>query len=97
MPEPLDPLTLEFLAWVLSRRRTYAEAMEAWQTTCPRHPVWEDALIEGFIRVESQDHQCEVILTARGRAILEESSKAGRSERQMFHLDRENQERTGGN
>jgi hypothetical protein len=97
MSEPVGPLTLEFLAWVSSRHRTYAEAMEAWQTTCPRHTVWEDALIEGFIRVESRDHQCEVILTARGRAMLEESSKAGRPERQMFHPDREGQERIGGN
>jgi hypothetical protein len=22
-------------------------AMEAWRTTCPRHSVWEDALIDG--------------------------------------------------
>jgi hypothetical protein len=97
MSEPVGPLTLEFLAWVSSRHRTYAEAMEVWQTTCPRHTVWEDALIEGFIRVESQDHRCEVILTARGRAMLEESSKDGRSERQMFHPDREDKERIGGN
>ena len=46
MLQPVDPLMLQFLAWVASRRRTYAEAMEAWQTTCPRHTVWEDALID---------------------------------------------------
>ena len=23
------------------------KAMEAWRTTCPRHSVWEDALIDG--------------------------------------------------
>jgi hypothetical protein len=75
MSESIDPLTLEFLDWVSSRRRTYAEAMEAWQTTCPRHSVWEDALTNGFIRLESQDHQCEVTLTARGKAMLEERDK----------------------
>lgn len=75
MPEAVSPLTLEFLAWLSSRRRTYAEAMEAWQTTCPRHSVWEDALIDGFIQVERQDHRSEVTLTTRGRAMLEESSK----------------------
>jgi hypothetical protein len=72
MSEPVDPLMLEFLAWVSRRYRTYAEAVEAWQTTCPRHTVWEDALIEGFILVASQDHQCRVILTASGRAMLVE-------------------------
>jgi hypothetical protein len=75
MAEPVGPLTLEFLAWVSCHRRTYAEAMEAWQTTCPRHTVWEDALIDGLIRVESQDHPSEVTLTVRGRAMLEASSK----------------------
>jgi hypothetical protein len=75
MPESsVDPLTLQFLDWVSSRRRTYTEAMEAWQTTCPRHTVWEDALIEGFIRVESQGYQSEVILTPRGIAMLAKCS-----------------------
>jgi hypothetical protein len=74
MLEPVGPLTLQFLAWVASRRRTYAEAMEAWQTTCPRHTVWEDALIDGLIQVQSQGSpgQSDVILTPKGRAILEE-------------------------
>jgi hypothetical protein len=76
MSESIDPLTLEFLDWVLSRRRTYAEAIEAWQTTCPRHSLWEDALINGFIRLESQDHQCEVTLTACGNAMLEGRDKS---------------------
>jgi len=76
MPEPVDPLTLQFLAWIASRRRTYAEAMEAWQSTCPRHTVWEDAMIDGLIQIESNGplHQSEVTLTTRGRAILDESS-----------------------
>ena len=77
MSEPVDPLTLQFLAWVASRRRTYAEAMEAWQSTCPRHTVWEDAMIDGLIQIETNAplHQSEVALTTRGRAILDESSQ----------------------
>jgi hypothetical protein len=63
-----SPLTIEFLAWVASRPRTYAEAMEAWRTSCPRHSVWEDALADDLIRVEAG---AEVVLTARGRAILD--------------------------
>jgi hypothetical protein len=74
MPEPLNLLMLEFLTWISSRRRTYGEAMEAWQTTCPRHTVWEDALIEGFIQFENGGllDQAEVTLTSLGRAILDE-------------------------
>jgi hypothetical protein len=73
MPEPVNALIRELLAWISSRPRTYEEAMEAWQTTCPRHTVWEDALIDGLIQVEngSSSHRAEVILTPRGRAILD--------------------------
>jgi hypothetical protein len=76
MAEPVDPLMLQFLAWVASRPRTYADCMQAWQTTCPRHTVWEDALIDGLIKVASADtqHQSEVTLTPRGKAILEKTT-----------------------
>jgi hypothetical protein len=73
MPEPISLLMLEFLTWVSSRHRSYDQATEAWRTTCPRHTVWEDAFIEGLVQVENgnaQD-QCRVILTPRGRAILD--------------------------
>ena len=75
MPEPVPLLMREFLVWVSSRRRTYAEAMEAWRSTCPRHAVWEDALAGGFIQIESGGrlHQSEVTLTPRGKAIIDGS------------------------
>ena len=77
MVEPVDPLTLQFLDWVASRHRTYTEAMEAWQSTCPRHTVWEDALIGGLIRVETKQplQPPEVILTPRGKALLAASTE----------------------
>ena len=72
MPEPISLLMREFLSWVATRRRTYADAMEAWRSSCPRHTVWEDALVEGLIRVEwgSPVQQSEVTLTPRGRTFL---------------------------
>jgi hypothetical protein len=73
MPESTSLLMLEFLAWVASRRRTYAEAMEAWRSNCPRHTVWEDALADGLVRFEGGDvlREYEVVLTPRGKAALE--------------------------
>ena len=72
MPESVSLLTVEFLAWIDSRPRTYAEAIEAWRSTCPRHPVWDDALIEGLIRIESAEtmDRSVVILTPRGKALI---------------------------
>jgi hypothetical protein len=79
MPEPVSLLMLEFLAWVSARSRTYAEAMEAWRSTCPRHTVWEDALADGLIRFEGGGtvRQYEVALTPRGRAVLEANGRPG--------------------
>ncbi len=73
MPEAISLLMGEFLAWVGSRRRTYAEAMEAWRSSCPRLTVWEDALIDGLIQIEGGGsmRQAEVTLTPKGRALLD--------------------------
>jgi hypothetical protein len=72
-PTP-SALTLELLVWVHGRNRSYGEAMEAWRSSCPRHPVWDDAVLEGLIRVESEGgrpmRERRVGLTARGRAAL---------------------------
>lgn len=71
MAESVSRLMLDFLAWVSSRPRTYHEAMEAWQTTCPRHTTWEDAIIAGLIEISGGGDQSAVTLTARGRELLE--------------------------
>lgn len=67
-------LIAELLAWVDARPRTYAETMEAWRTSCPRMPVWEDATSDGLIEVGPGNgaglDQSVVRLTPLGREIL---------------------------
>ncbi len=53
MEKPVSALTLQFLEWIASSPRTYAQAMEAWRTSCPRMSIWEDALLGGLIQVTS--------------------------------------------
>jgi hypothetical protein len=67
---------LEFLTWVSIRPRTYGETMESWRSTCPRLSIWEDALADDLIQVESGNtmDQSMVTLTARGRALLDGQS-----------------------
>jgi hypothetical protein len=77
-----SPLMLELLAWVASRPRTYAEAIDAWRSNCPRHSVWEDALIEGLVQVVRRGGST-VTLTLLGRAALE-----GRSASRELRPDR---------
>ena len=69
-------LMIEFLSWISSRPRSYAETMEAWRSHCPRQTVWEDAQIEGLIRLEeaASINDCKVVLTPRGRALLSGNS-----------------------
>jgi len=65
-------LTLQFLAWIDSSPRTYADAMDAWRTSCPRLTIWEDALKDGLIQIEhnGQISRARISLTSRGRAML---------------------------
>jgi hypothetical protein len=67
--EPASLIMLQFLAWVADRPRSYADTMEAWRSTCPRLSVWEDAIIEGFVRIENGAGRA-VTLTPRGRAAI---------------------------
>jgi hypothetical protein len=42
-------LVLDLVEWIAEKPRAYAEAMDAWRTSCPRLPIWEDATDLGFI------------------------------------------------
>ena len=72
MPDPTHALTLQFLAWVADGPRTYAEAMEAWRSTCPRPSIWEDAILDGLVAFDggASRNESRVALTAKGRARL---------------------------
>jgi hypothetical protein len=86
MDVPLPSITLQFLAWVAARPRRYAEAMEAWRTSCPRLSVWEDATGEGLVRVVAtggaRTHgEAAVVLTERGAARLAAVARTGDAHR----------------
>ena len=46
--------------------------MEAWRTTCPRLTIWEDAIADGLVSVESTKSMRDagVVVTERGRVLL---------------------------
>lgn len=71
MADGLDPLVLDFVEWVARAPRPYAEALEAWRTSCPRLTVWEDAADRGFVERRAEPGQGAVIAaTALGLAFL---------------------------
>ena len=47
--EPTGPLILDLVEWVVRAPRPYPEVMAAWRTSCPRLPVWEDAVDRGLV------------------------------------------------
>lgn len=46
----VEALILDLLEWLVKRDRTYGEVMDAWCTSCPRLPVWEDANDRGLVK-----------------------------------------------
>jgi hypothetical protein len=71
MTDPVEALILDLLEWIGPGARPYAEVMEAWRTSCPRLPVWEEANGRGFIEhVREEGRPALVRVSAAGRAEL---------------------------
>ncbi len=71
MPPQPSLIMIQFLQWIADRPRSREDVMDAWRSSCPRFPVWEDARADGLIRQcggERGEHRVE--LTERGRAAL---------------------------
>jgi hypothetical protein len=72
MIDAVDSLILDLLEWLAKVPRAYEEVMDAWRTSCPRLPVWEDANDRGLVRREYLNGRCIVSITPAGRALLEQ-------------------------
>jgi hypothetical protein len=71
MPETVEPLILDLLEWIGPTPRPYPEVLDAWRTSCPRLPVWEEANARGFIaREHRQGVGAFVSVSAAGREHL---------------------------
>lgn len=76
MTDPVDALVLDLLEWIGDRPRPYAEVMEAWRTSCPRLPVWEEANARGLLTQEHRPGEGALVsVSAQGRKCLEEHRK----------------------
>jgi hypothetical protein len=73
----VEALVLDLLEWLARRERSYEETMEAWRTSCPRLPVWEDANDDGLVRVENRDGRSFVLVTPAGFELLKKFRPKG--------------------
>ncbi len=70
-------LVLDLVEWIARQPRPYAEVMDAWRTSCPRLPIWEDAVDRGFVVREYRDGAGAMVsVTAAGRAFLRSERRA---------------------
>jgi hypothetical protein len=76
MPDPVDALVVDLLDWIGPRARPYAEVIDAWRTSCPRLPVWEEANARGYLEQQRSASGMLVSVSARGRAALDERRRA---------------------
>ena len=71
MSETVETLILDLLEWIGAGSRPCSEVMDAWRTSCPRLPVWEDATERGFIGRHHEEGRGELVsVTALGRSHL---------------------------
>jgi hypothetical protein len=79
MSDPVEPLILDLLEWIGCAPRPYAEVIEAWRTSCPRLPVWEEANARGFLEHRHPaGSEAVVVVSDAGLCRLEERAAARR-------------------
>ncbi len=77
MSDTVETLVLDLLEWLGPGPRPYGEVLEAWRTSCPRLPVWEDANDQGFVACHHDTKKGRLVsVTAAGREHLLECRPA---------------------
>jgi len=70
MTDTVESLILDLVEWVVRRERSYRETMDAWRTSCPRLPIWEDATERGLLETAVANGRSVVRATSAGLAFL---------------------------
>jgi len=84
MSDTVENLILDLLEWIGRKERTYSETMDAWRTSCPRLPVWEDATGRGLVESASVNGRRRVRVTPAGFALLKEKRPDAYDQLQVF-------------
>ena len=79
----VEALILDLLEWLSNGERSYEEVMDAWRTSCPKLPVWEDANDRGLVTQQEVNGRGVVRLTSSGLALLEQHRPSARGDHAM--------------
>ena len=67
----VEELVLDLLEWLELEPRPYGEVMDVWRTSCPRLPVWEDAVDAGLVERRHEPGAGRFVsLSPSGRSFL---------------------------
>jgi D-3-phosphoglycerate dehydrogenase len=81
MGDPVvEALVLDLLEWLAAGERSYEEVMEAWRTSCPKLPVWEEANDRGLITSQRMNGRKLIMPSASGLLLLKKSRQGSRPE-----------------
>ena len=72
MTDTVENLILDLVEWVARKERSYEETMDAWRTSRPRLPAWEDASSRGLVETSSVKGRRLVRATPTGYALLKQ-------------------------
>ena len=79
-----EALVLDLVEWIARKPRSYAEVLDAWRTSCPRLPIWEDVQDLGFVQFQYRAGQSALVLvTDAGRAFLALEGRIAQTRREF--------------
>jgi D-3-phosphoglycerate dehydrogenase / 2-oxoglutarate reductase len=67
--DSVEILLLDLLEWI-GPSRPYFEVLDAWRTSCPRFPIWEEANDRGFIHRHRDGTEVLISVTEAGSDYL---------------------------
>ncbi len=73
MSDTVEPLLVDLVEWIAKEERSYLDVMDAWRTSCPRLPVWEEANARGLVMRVSAPGGAVVRATAAGQAFVRQA------------------------
>ena len=81
MATTVDTLILDLLNWIGPEERPYAEVIDAWRTSCPRLPVWEEANERGYVERRYDSRRgASIAISARGQEFIRASQTHDRAQ-----------------
>jgi len=79
MPDTIESLILDLLEWIGPDARPYTEVLDAWRTSCPRLPVWEETNDRGFLASHHESGRGRLIsVSPSGREHLRQQRSPSR-------------------